>query len=172
MLCSCRCVKGRGGGVLGLAPFFFFWGVFFFFFFLLACLPERLVIYEDTPTPCMENRPNFFEDGEKVTASSLPPPPPPPTPNNFFRAGLHINLKHPCWNNPAHAPVWLINDYFIKIYVPSFATELYKSNCRLQYKLKHRDSFGKEKLKNNTCSIFDNTLSKVFLNNFHAWNRS
>ena len=39
--------------------------------------------------------------------------------------------------------------------------------------LKHRDSFGKEKKKKKkTCSIFDKTLSKVFLNNFHALNRS
>ena len=38
--------------------------------------------------------------------------------------------------------------------------------------LKHKDSFGKEKNKNKTCSIFDKTLSKVFLNNFHALNRS
>ena len=38
--------------------------------------------------------------------------------------------------------------------------------------LKHRDSFGKEKFKNKTCFIFDKTLSKVFLNNFHALNRS
>ena len=36
--------------------------------------------------------------------------------------------------------------------------------------LKHRDSFGKEK--KNNCSIFDKTLSEVFLNNFHALNRS
>ena len=43
-------------------------------------------------------------------------------------------------------------------------------NCIIP--LKHRDSFGKEKFKNNTCSIFDKTLSKVFLNNFHALNRS
>ena len=35
--------------------------------------------------------------------------------------------------------------------------------------LKHRDSFGKEK---KNCSIFDKTLSKVFLNNFHALNQS
>ena len=38
--------------------------------------------------------------------------------------------------------------------------------------LKHRDSFGKEKKRKKTCSIFDRTLSKVFLNNFHALNRS
>ena len=39
--------------------------------------------------------------------------------------------------------------------------------------LKHKDSFGKEKnKKNKTCSIFDKTLSKVFLDNFHALNRS
>ena len=39
--------------------------------------------------------------------------------------------------------------------------------------LKHRDSFGKgKKKKKKTCSIFDKTLSKVFLNNFHALNRS
>ena len=36
--------------------------------------------------------------------------------------------------------------------------------------LKHRDSFGKENKKNKTCSIFDKTLSKVFLNNFQALN--
>ena len=38
--------------------------------------------------------------------------------------------------------------------------------------LKHRDSFGKEKKKKKSCSIYDKTLSKVFLNNFHAMNRS
>ena len=38
--------------------------------------------------------------------------------------------------------------------------------------LNHRDSFGKEKKKKKTCSIFDKTLSKVFLNNFYALNRS
>ena len=37
--------------------------------------------------------------------------------------------------------------------------------------LKHRDSFGKDFFLK-TCSIFDKTLSKVFLNNFHALNRS
>ena len=38
--------------------------------------------------------------------------------------------------------------------------------------LKHSDSFGQEKKRKKTCSIFDKTLSKVFLNNFHALNQS
>ena len=40
---------------------------------------------------------------------------------------------------------------------------------RSRVMLKHRDSFGKE---NKTCFIFDKTLSRVFLNNLHALNRS
>ena len=40
------------------------------------------------------------------------------------------------------------------------------------YRLVRRVVLVKKNVKNKTCSIFDKTLSKVFLNNFHALNRS
>ena len=40
----------------------------------------------------------------------------------------------------------------------------------LRHFLKHKDSSG-EDIKNKTCSSFDKTQSKVFLNNFYTLNR-
>ena len=75
------------------APVFFFFFFFFFWgggvFLLAACLSERLVMYKDTPTPCLGN---------------WPPPPPPPPPSDFSRAGAPsqpgIN-----WKKILHTPL-------------------------------------------------------------------
>ena len=64
----------------------FFFLSFFSSLFLRACYRGWSLMYKDTPTPCLENWPNFFEMKKKV---SVPPPPPPPPPPprliSFFR---------------------------------------------------------------------------------------
>ena len=59
--------------------------IFLVIFFFITCLSERSVIYEDTPTPCLESwlaffSPFFLGGGEK---KKVPPPPL----SNYFRAG-------------------------------------------------------------------------------------
>ena len=49
------------------------------FFFLLACLWDRSVMFDDSPTPCLGKLLNLFLEEEKKQVGSPPPPPPPPS---------------------------------------------------------------------------------------------
>ena len=66
--------------------------------FCSACLSERLVMYEDLPTPCLENWHNFFFFGRKKRS-----PPPhtlsPPFSGLAQHYGLHPIVKHLPWIN-------------------------------------------------------------------------
>ena len=82
--------------------------VFFFFLWgggggVLACLSDRLVMYEDsqdTPTPCLGNWLNFFSSFFKQMSENTPP-------SDLFRGwcgiayGLHPIVKQLPWKNSA-----------------------------------------------------------------------
>ena len=57
-------------------------------------------MYEDTPTPYMENLEKHFEEGRKKNQTPIPSP----TFSDFFQ-GWHgiVALKHPHWQNPVYA---------------------------------------------------------------------
>ena len=79
------------------------WIRIFIAFFLLACLLERSVMSEDTPTPCLENRVRFFLFFEKKVSEFSPPPPPHPTPpplREFFKAGAATRPAFNCKTIP------------------------------------------------------------------------
>ena len=79
-------------GLSGTIQFFFF---FFFFFFLggLACLSERLVMYKDTPTPCLRRK--LIIDSTSFLWQKK---------TSVGNHGLHpIIVKHHPWINPAYA---------------------------------------------------------------------
>ena len=57
-----------------------FWGPDFFLACLLACLSERLVMYEDTSSSCLENWPKILKKEKKCRS------PPPPPPKQLFQA--------------------------------------------------------------------------------------
>ena len=90
----------RGGGVFGCSNTPFDWkrllGVFKDPpFFLLACLSERLVMYQDSPTPCLGNWPSNFDE-EKKSVGVPPSPPPPPPPPQSTCSGLARGITA-CW---------------------------------------------------------------------------
>ena len=80
-----------------------------FGFCFLACLSERLFMYEDTPTPCIGNWHNFFEE-------AIVWAPTPPRAEQLYQGwhginSLHLILKHPHWKNIAYTPwVQMTND--------------------------------------------------------------
>ena len=93
--------RGGGGGVWGVQTPPFEWktgirgvqtppldpktpDIYIFFACLLACLSERLVMYEDTPTPFLENWPSNCEEGKEKVSEFHPPPPPPPPLQRLF----------------------------------------------------------------------------------------
>ena len=50
-----------------------------------TCLLVIEVMYEDTPTPCLENWPKFFKKDKKYVRVPPPPPPPPPPAHQLFQ---------------------------------------------------------------------------------------
>ena len=96
---SCACVSEKywrpgayAGGVKGVQKCPFGSVVCFF---LLTCLSERSVMYEDIPTPSMENCHNFLLEEEKKYGSHPPPPLPPPPPSPAAKLFIPLQFRTP-----------------------------------------------------------------------------